>query len=70
MSEKDFIEIKRQYLLNEEGSIREGLNSMKDYARILHARDEEELDEIIKDIMEKTPIEQPFEDIDVIYEEE
>ena len=53
MSEK-LQELKKAYLFDPEtGMIRKGLNSMNDYALILNAEDEDHLDEIIKEIVER-----------------
>lgn len=46
------LELKRQYLFDERDMLRPGMNSMKNYGMILHAENEEELDMIIKEIMD------------------
>jgi hypothetical protein len=47
-------DLKIKYLFDETtGLIRDGLKSMTTYAKIINASDEDELDEIIKSIMDE-----------------
>lgn len=54
MEEPEFLNLKRMFLLNDKGTIRDGL-SMKLYVRILECPDEDEFDRIIQEVMETHP---------------
>ena len=51
----DLKELKQKYLFDESGMIRQGIESMSDYAKILYAVDEDDLDRVISEIMENNP---------------
>lgn len=47
----NLIELKKSYLLDDRGMIRPGIISMTNYAKILSAQSEDELESIIDEIM-------------------
>lgn len=51
---KKILDLKRKLLFDEEtGMLREGIDYMSDYAKILYCEDEDELNEVILEIMKK-----------------
>lgn len=62
MDENEFLNMKRMYLLDDSGKIRNGI-TMKMYARILEATDEDEFDSVIQEILATSPENINFDEI-------